>query len=182
MSYNNYMLMHYIALGICIFLLLVTILLFFLLRIPEAFGFLTKLTEKKAIKKIQKQNEQVKRLRESEQLGEKETERISPSGRLIEDRMGATVITEKIDTEQLGGSETVLLDGNAGDKTLSKTVDNKAGLSSQNSETMLLDAQQMPYTFQSETTPLPDIGLSEEKGYARVVQEIIFIHTTEIII
>lgn len=57
MTYSNYMLMYYIALAATIVLLLVTILLFFVLRIPKAFNDLTGRTERKAIKSINEQRE-----------------------------------------------------------------------------------------------------------------------------
>ena len=59
MTYSNYMLMYYIALAATIVLLLVTVLLFFVLRIPKAFNDLTGRTERKAIKSINESKQTV---------------------------------------------------------------------------------------------------------------------------
>lgn len=156
MSYNNYMLMYYIALAVCILLLIVAVILFFVLNIPKAFGDITGRTAKKAIRNIKEQEERNKIQRE--------TERVSRSGRIIEDTAGNTVITEKIATDNLTySSETIVLENAAG-------------------ETTVLEENMIPGKDSMETAPLDESDVAETKqGYCREIQSIILIHTAEII-
>lgn len=184
MSYENYMLLYYISLAACIVLFLVTVLLFFVLRIPKAFGDITGRTARKAIKSINEQNEKAKIQRETERMGAKETDRISGSGRIIEENPGNTVVTEKIQTENLGYSAetTVLSENAAGETTL---LESRAGettvLEGSAGETTVLDADSMPGILTEETAPLNEAGIVSEEGFCREIQSILFIHTTEII-
>ncbi len=113
-------------------LLIVSIILFFSLRIPKVIGDLTGATARKAIQNIREQNEKTgdKAYKISPINLErgKLTDKISPSGNLIpqsDSHIGAGVATEKIGTDNLApayadetdvlnmnplGSETTLLD------------------------------------------------------------------------
>lgn len=130
-----YEIYRYIFLGgtiVTAIMLVVTIILFFSLRIPKVIGDLTGSTARKAIKNIREQNEKTgdKAYKVSPVNLErgKLTDKISPSGNLIpqsDSHLGAGVGTEKIGTDNLAptyaaetdvlnmnpqGSETTLLD------------------------------------------------------------------------
>lgn len=164
MTYEQYRLMFSASLAACIIFFLLTVILFFALRIPRAFGDITGLTRKKAIKNINKQNERAKI------SGSGGTDRISASGRIISEETGNTIITEKIETDRLGGiRETTVLSGSAGETAV---------LDGQNAgETILLTENMAPVS--AETEPLePE---TDDGGFAREIQSIVFIHTDEII-
>ena len=168
MTYEQYQLMFYIALIACIIFFLLTVVLFFALKIPKAFGDITGLSRKKAIKNINEQSEKEKK----SHVSSKQTDRISPSGRIISDYTGNTVITEKIETTQIaGGQDTTLLSGS----TAETTVLNGFGAG----ETTLLTEDTI--FMAAETKPLEPQQMIEEKGFAREIQSIIFIHTDEIV-
>lgn len=167
MTYEQYQLMFYIALAACIILFLLTVILFFVLRIPKVFGDITGLSRKRAIKNINEQSEKAKMSHGSTE----KTDRISPSGRIISDYTGNTVITEKIETARIAGSEeTTVLSGNVGETT----VLDSAGAG----ETTLLTENMAPAAAETE-----QLGqqMTKVKGFAKEVQSIIFIHTDEIV-
>lgn len=168
MTYEQYQMMFYIALAACIILFLLTVILFFALKIPRAFGDITGLSRRKAIKNINEQNENAKQ----SNANSNETDRISPSGRIISDYTGNTVITEKIETAQMeGGQETTVLSQNAGETT----VLNGFG----SGETTLL-TENIMFTAAG-TEPFKNLKIALEQGFAREIQSIVFIHTDEIV-
>lgn len=178
MTYEQYQLMFYIALVACIILFLLTVILFFVLKIPRAFGDVTGLSRKKAIKNLNEQSEKAK----NSQRGSEETDRISPSGRIISNYTGNTVITEKIETEQIAqNQETTLLSGSTAETALlsknagETTVLNGFGAG----ETTLLTENTI--FIEAKTKPLEIPETSMEKGFANEIQSIIFIHTDEIV-
>lgn len=178
MTYEQYQLMFYIAFVSCIILFLLTVVLFFALKIPRAFGDITGLSRKKAIKNLNEQSEKAK----ISGSGSEETDRISPSGRIISDYTGNTVITEKIETERItGGNETTLLSGSTAETTvLSGNMGETTALNGFGAgETTLLTENTM--FAMSGTEPLEPIGAVVEKGFAKEIQSIIFIHTEEIV-
>ena len=216
MTYSNYMLMYYIALAATIVLLLVTVLLFFVLRIPKAFNDLTGRTERKAIKSINEQREAGKLSHdtagaETDRMGMPATDKISESGRILDENPANTVVTEKIQTDTLAGSaettvlqdgsgETTLLSDNtqAGETTLLQPQMNQSStqmeaphmayrLSSPqySGETTLLDESQRQEVFGNETAPLTgakaDTAVPAE-GFVREIKNITFIHTAEIVL
>ena len=105
MSYEVY---RYIFIGaaiLCGAMLITSILLFILLKIPKVIGDLTGRTARKAIENIRNQNESSgdKTYRSSlvNQARGKLTDKISPSGRLMRnptDHLGGAMATEKIGT------------------------------------------------------------------------------------
>ncbi len=104
----------------------VTIILFFTLRIPATFGYLTGITRKKAINDIRKKNE-----------GSGQTsDRLLPDGRVrrsVTAKIGGVDITSKIQTskvKQKSTEETTLLNSGTEETTL---------LQSRQGETVLLD-------------------------------------------
>ena len=178
MTYEQYQMMFYIALTACIILFLLTVILFFVLKIPRVFGDITGLSRKKAIRNINEQSEKAKIFHESEN----ETNRVSPSGRIISDYTGNIVITEKIPTKRVTkGQETVVLSGNTGETTL---LPGNAG-----ETTVLTDFDVGETTLLTENMAFPTVETEQSeqlqiamtKGYAREIQSIVFIHTDEII-
>ncbi len=164
MTYDVY---RYIFIGGAILagvLLVVSVLLFFLLKIPHVLGDLTGRNARKAIENIRNQNEiSGDKLYKTSQVNRergKLTDKISPSGSLMRDPsgvlgFGGAMATEKISTQQLlpESNETAVLDA-ADETTL---------LNSETGETTLLDAQ-------------PD-----ETPVFQIEYVITYIHTEEVI-
>lgn len=194
------MLMYYIALAATIVLLLVTILLFFVLRIPKAFNDLTGRTERKAIKSINEQREAGKLSHdtagaETDRMGMPATDKISESGRILDENPANTVVTEKIQTDTLAGSaettvlqdgsgETTLLSDNtqAGETTLLQPQMNQSS-PQYSGETTLLDESQRQEVFGNETAPLTGADTTAQaEGFVKEIENITFIHTAEIVL
>ena len=178
MTYSNYMLMYYIALAATIVLLLITVLLFFVLRIPKAFNDLTGRTERKAIKSINEQREAGKlshdtAAAQTDRMGMPATDRISESGRILDEHPANTVVTEKIQTDTLGGSaETTLLQ-----PQMNQSSPQYSG------ETTLLDESQRQEVFGNETAPLTGADTTAQaEGFVKEIENITFIHTAEIVL
>ena len=200
MTYSNYMLMYYIALAATIVLLLVTVLLFFVLRIPKAFNDLTGRTERKAIKSINEQREAGKLSHdtagaETDRMGMPATDKISESGRILDENPANTVVTEKIQTDTLAGSaettvlqdgsgETTLLSDNtqAGETTLLQPQMNQSS-PQYSGETTQLDESQRQEVFGNETAPLTGADTTAQaEGFVKEIENITFIHTAEIVL
>lgn len=165
MTYEMY---RYVFLGAaiaCGVFLVISIVLFFTLRIPKVISDLTGRTARKAIESIRMQNEQSgdKSYQSSAVNLErgKLTDKISQSGRLVPrdaTPFGTGVITEKISTQQLDVEEP------AGETALLSPAEETSVLNSGIGETAVLDA--------SEQTVAQAFT---------VEHEITFIHTTEVI-
>ena len=164
MSYEIY---RYIFIGaaiLCGAMLITSILLFILLKIPKVIGDLTGRTARKAIENIRNQNESSgdKTYRSSlvNQERGKLTDKISPSGRLIRnptDLLGGAMATEKIGTQQLVSDETMVLDSGNETTVLTGELDNSG----------------------NETTLLSQTDISN--NVFEIEYEITYIHTNEII-
>ncbi len=166
MTYEMY---RYVFLGAaiaCGVFLVISIVLFFTLRIPKVISDLTGRTARKAIESIRMQNEQSgdKSYQSSAVNLErgKLTDKISQSGRLVPrdaTPFGTGVITEKISTQQLPVEEPV------GETALLSPAEETSVLDSGVGETAVLAAseQAAPQEF-------------------TVEYEITFIHTTEVIV
>lgn len=164
MSYEVY---RYIFIGaaiLCALMLITSILLFILLRIPKVIGDLTGRTARKAIENIRSQNESSgdKTYRSSlvNQERGKLTDKISPSGRLIRnptDLLGGAMATEKIGTQQLVSDETAVLDSGNETTVLTGELTNPA----------------------NETTVLSQDDVSN--NIFEIEYEITFVHTNEVI-
>lgn len=161
-------------------LLFVTVLLFFVLKIPEVYGDLSGRTAKKAIENIRQRNEQQEKNGQNE-IGEKrvgKTDKISPSGRLLSHtgKLAVGPKTEKIPTNCLtedkkNSQETVLLQpegSSPGETTLLQSEESDVG------ETTLLQSQDNDF---GETTVL-----SETQSIYGIEYEITFMESKEIII
>ncbi|MBQ9975822.1 MAG: hypothetical protein IJP16_04865 [Clostridia bacterium] len=115
MTYEIY---RYIFLGsavLCGIMVAVSIVLFFVLRIPSVIGDLTGLTAKKGIENIRNKNESTgEKVYKSSTVNRERgriTDKISPSGRIdraYTDSIGGAMSTEKLSTEQLSGDTDVL--------------------------------------------------------------------------
>lgn len=164
MSYEIY---RYIFIGaaiLCGAMIVTSILLFILLKIPKVIGDLTGRTARKAIENIRNQNESSgdKTYRSSlvNQERGKLTDKISPSGRLIRnptDLLGGAMATEKIGTQQLVSDETAVLDSGNETTVLSGELENTG-----NEITVLTQAEIPSNVFEIE-------------------YEITYIHTNEVI-
>lgn len=167
-------------------LLLVTVLLFIVLKIPTVIGDLTGATARKAIANIRNQNEvSGEKTYKSSQVNRERgtlTDKISMSGNLIRNRsgvIGGAMATEKISTQKLdvyepseettvlssGGNETTVLNM-GGNET---TVLNIAG----GGETEVLSGgMNIGETMVLNTVPM---------GIFEIEYEITYIHTDEVI-
>ena len=164
MSYEIY---RYIFIGaaiLCGAMIVTSILLFILLKIPKVIGDLTGRTARKAIENIRNQNESSgdKTYRSSlvNQERGKLTDKISPSGRLIRnptDLLGGAMATEKIGTQQLVSDETTVLDSGNETTVLTGELENSG----------------------NETTLLSQTDISN--NVFEIEYEITYIHTNEII-
>ena len=164
MTYDIY---RYIFMGGAVLagiMFVLSVLLFFLLKIPHVLGDLTGRNARKAIENIRNQNESSgDKLYKTSQVNRergKLTDKISPSGSLMRDPSGVlggggAMATEKISTQELPpeANETTVLD----------TANETTVLNSEAGETTLLDAQ-------------PDAAPVFQIEY-----EITFIHTDEVI-
>lgn len=160
MSYEIYRYIFYGGAILAGVMLVATVILFFVYKIPTVIGDLTGANARKAIENIRNQNESSgDKLYKTSQVNRergKLTDKISPSGSLMKDPSGhfaGAMATEKISTQELPPEETTVLDA-ANETTVLDT--------SGTGETTLLDAVDTPATFQIEF-------------------EITFIHTDEVI-
>lgn len=204
MTYEIY---RYIFMGGAILsgiMFVVSVLVFFLLKIPTVIGDLTGANARKAIENIRNQNENTgdKTYRTSQVNRErgKLTDKISASGRLIKnpsDSLHGAMGTQKISTQQLapdGANETTVLTGEltGGAETTLLTPEYTGG-----AETTLLTPE---YTGGGETTVLTQeyaggaettlLSADMVGGVANVAvpdaqfvveYEITYIHTNEVI-
>lgn len=140
-------------------LLVLTVVLFFVLKVPQLIGYLSGATARKAIEDIRQQSEKnASAYAPSKNAARgKLTDKISPSGRLLHNTgtLGMTVVTEKIGTQNLqplsgnettvfsneGGAETTLLSNVSGPET---TVLNADMMQTENGQTELLQQRVLP--------------------------------------
>lgn len=160
MSYEIYRYIFYGGAILAGVMLVATVILFFLYKIPTVIGDLTGANARKAIENIRNQNESSgDKLYKTSQVNRergKLTDKISPSGSLLKDPSGqfaGAMATEKISTQKLPPEETTVLD--VANET---TVLGNTGAG----ETTVLTVEDAPAIFQIE-------------------YEITFIHTDEVI-
>lgn len=160
MSYEIYRYIFYGGAILAGVMLVATVILFFVYKIPTVIGDLTGANARKAIENIRNQNESSgDKLYKTSQVNRergKLTDKISPSGSLMKEPSGhfaGAMATEKISTQELPPEETTVLD--VSNET---TMLDNAGAG----ETTVLEAVDVPVTFQIE-------------------YEITFIHTNEVI-
>lgn len=178
LSYENFRLIFLVALIACGVMAAVTVVLFFVLKIPKVISDLTGRTARKAIEDIRKQNEETgdktfKSSAVNAQRG-KLTDKISPSGRLQHREptpFGTGAITQKISTSRLAPQEP------ASETTVLSAVDETTVLSSECGETSVLSSSDF-----GETTVLGAAETAVQTGVAFTVEyEITYIHTGEVI-
>lgn len=177
MTYEMYRSIFLWAAVACGVLFVVTLTLFFVLRIPKIVSDLSGRTARKGIENIRMQNEQTgdKTYRSSPvnlQRG-KLTDKISPSGRLVpraDTPFGTGTITQKISTQKIpqnGGNETTVLpDGNETTVRADET-------------TVLNEQPTPPNAYYGETSVL-NMPVQTAQIF-EVEYEITFIHTAEVI-
>lgn len=191
MTYEVYMMIFEVGRILAILMFVVSLVLFFVLKIPAVIGDLSGATARKAIENIRNQNEEsgdkaYKSSAVNKERG-KLTDKISPSGSLHttpSDKLGFSMRTEKISTQRLdvedvgettvlsAANETTVLSSNAGETEVLNEAPSF-------NETTLLSPDLM------NTTGEVDCGntakLSPVLDYFEIEQEITFIHTQEII-
>lgn len=169
MSYEIYRYIFYGGAILAAVMLAVTVLLFFVYKIPTVIGDLTGVNARKAIENIRNQNESSgDKLYKTSQVNRergKLTDKISPSGSLMRDPSGilggGAMATEKISTQELPQvDETTVLESN--ETTVLSANETTVLDFSGTGETTVLVAEDIPAVFQIE-------------------YEITFIHTDEVI-
>ena len=178
MTYDIY---RYIFIGaavLCGIMLVLSVVIFFALKIPKVISDLTGATARKAIKNIREQNEasgdKIYKASAFNQARGKLTDKISPSGRIVQqssNTMGFGVGTTKIETQQLldeqPANETTVL---ANETTV---LANETTVLSADGTTVL--SNEAP---RGETTVLDEV---QNQAEFTIEYEITFIHTDEII-
>lgn len=175
MTYDNYRLIFIVGAIACGIMVVVSIILFIALKIPNIIGDLSGRNAKKAIENIRKQNENSggKGYRSSAVNLErgKVTDRITPSGKLQKrgNTSGFGMRTEKISTMKLEA-----------DAQNQQNVSNETTVLNQNVSNGTTVLEQ---NYANETTVLNQAGAGETTvlGQFMVLEDITFIHTNEFI-
>lgn len=136
MTYDIYRYIFYGGTALAVIMLIISVVLFFVYKIPSVIGDLTGSTAKKAIEDIRNQNESTgNKVYKTSQVNRergKLTDKISPSGSLLRnptDAIGGAMATEKISTQELppesyettvleASNETTVLEQNATETTV----------------------------------------------------------------
>lgn len=162
MSYEIYQYIFYGGTILAVLMLITTVLLFVLLKIPRVIGDLTGANARKAIEKIKNQTETSESGSESFYFNgqrHKLTDKISPSGRILSNHnedTGVVMNTAKISAKDLSGSNETTV------------------LSLDNNETTVLDS-----SLNSQETIVLNQEISQ--SVFEIEYEITFIHTQEFI-
>ena len=154
MTYEIY---RYIFIGAAVLsgiMLLVSVLLFVILKIPQVVGDLSGATARKAIQSIREQTESAADGDGGQPLRHKNlTDKISPSGHLLHHNSGALatgMMTAKISTQELaGGEETTVL---SADETVLLSPDVNNGFSKKENDVavMFVIAKEITYLHSEE--------------------------------
>lgn len=196
MTYDVYMMIFEVGRILAILMFVVSLILFFALKIPAVIGDLSGATARKAIENIRNQNEESGEKAYKSSAVNKErgklTDKISPSGSLHSkpsDKLGFGMKTEKISTQRLDSEdagETTVLSAANETTVLSSSIGETEVLNEAPvfNETTLLSPDMMAPSTESndvqmgfgDTTELPPMP-----GVFVIEQEITFIHTQEII-
>ena len=177
MSYEIYRYIFYGGAILAAVMLAITVILFFVYKIPTVIGDLTGANARKAIENIRNQNENSgDKLYKTSQVNRergKLTDKISPSGSLMRDPSGVlgggAMATEKISTQELPQvDETTVLESN---------------------ETTVLESNETTVLGSNETTVLGNTGAGETTVLVaedtpvtfQIEYEITFTHTDEVI-
>ncbi|MBQ9247981.1 MAG: hypothetical protein IJ171_05275 [Ruminococcus sp.] len=193
MSYDIYRYIFLISAGLAVLCLILSVILFFVLKIPRVIGDLTGSTAKKAIESIRNQNEKSgdkvhKTSYVNKQRG-RITDKMTDSGKLIPTASvneGGAMATAKISTTVLATQaresyEASLLEGNTEETTiLDSSSGNETTVLSQNTgnETTVLSQG-----FYNPNTADETSILSQNEANVFVIEyELTFIHTDEVII
>ena len=208
MTYEGFRYLFIIAAIVAAVMLIVTVLLYFLFKIPSVIGDLSGATARKAIKEIREQNEKTGDKGYSPsaynvQRG-KVTDKISGSGRINRNASSGFggINTSKISTqsliEQAQASETTVLENMQGDSTtvLNPQSNETTVLNQQSNETTVLSPQSNETTVLSpqdtsvETVQLSQCQVSDKPDNSPAVTQdtlfaieydITFINTNEFI-
>jgi len=158
MTYEVYRYIFYGGAVLAAILLVVSVVLFFVLKIPAVIGDLSGATARKAIENIRNQNENSGEKKHGASVVNKArgrvTDKISPSGNLVRNpsaNLGNAFATEKISTQKLVMEESV------GETTVLEMAE----------ETTVL-------SYAGETTLLENVFVIE--------YEITYVHTQEVIV
>lgn len=191
MTYDVYMMIFEVGRILAVLMFVVSLILFFVLKIPAVIGDLSGATARKAIENIRNQNEEsgdkvYKSSTVNKERG-KLTDKISQSGNLHttpSDKLGFGMRTEKISTQRLDVED-------VGETTVLETSNETTVLSSNVGETEVLN--EVP-TYNETTLLTPDMmnvsgkvdfGNTTElpplPRFFEIEQDITFIHTQEII-
>lgn len=185
MTYEVYRYIFYGGMILSCLMLIASVVLFFVLKIPNVIGDLTGANARKAIEEIRNQNQQTgtKTYKPSAVNRErgKVTDKITSSGRLMKNPtndMGghktAKISTQQLDTEMLPADETTVLSDASSETTV---LQEPAG------ETTVLDTAALDTTALDttvlDTTVLP--AMMQQPAVFAIELDITYIHTNEVI-
>ena len=155
---------------------IITVVLFFVLKIPHVIGDLTGSNARKAIENIRNQNEstgeKVYKSSETNIKRGKVTDKITPSGNLIKnpsENIAGAMQTEKIGQDAIGSNETTVLGSAAETTVLNAPAAETTVLNTVSQETTVLNTNQMAS------------AAIEQPAFFAVEYEITYIHTSEVI-
>lgn len=189
MTYDTYMYVFYGGAGLALFFLLLSVVLFIVLKIPSVIGELSGSTAKKAIENIRKQNElgsahsSEASISHGRSAGRKDKNSYRETTVIAKshDSYSDAFLTTKIGTEQLASDakksyETTLLDNTAASET---TVLNETEY---NETTVLNETKYNDTTVLNEMEYRDTTVLQQSAAQSFSIEyEIILIHTNEII-
>ncbi len=177
MSYEAYRYIFIISAILCGIMLVASIIVFFVLKIPKVISDLSGLTAKKAIKNIREQNERTgDKVYSGSQVNRDRgrlTDKMTPSGNIMQkttDKFNGGMRTQKIATQNL---ETEVL---TNETTVLSTANETTILESESAQTTVLN--QETTVLQNETTILSN---NSYDGSFKIEIDITYIHTNEII-
>lgn len=197
LTYDQFVLIQNVALILAGIFFLVTIILFFALKIPAVIGDLSGATARKAIENIRNQNESTGDKGHSSSAVNVErgklTDKISNSGKILHapsDKLGVGMKTEKISTQRLTDdpNETTVLYSGGNETTVLSDMNTGAGettlLNEPAGETTLLSEINFGETSKlTEEVPLTQVTPSAPVMNIFVIErDITFIHSQEVIV
>ncbi len=190
MTYDTYRIIFYIAIVLAPFFFLISVLLFFVLKIPECLGIISGRTDRKAVEEIRNRIRNGIPVNSSDNVRKHKKERASEKAQPQSfDSYGKTIMTSKLKTGQLANAAMESYQNNyAGDGSGNVTTTLNEDVSNQTTD--LNDQEQGGISFPSqnqymETTELNYSNSANQwqTDYSDFVveYELIFIHTNEVI-
>lgn len=183
MGYDEFITVFYVALALCIIMFVVSVVLFFKLRIIAVIGDLTGTTAKKEIESMREQNRtsgnKAHKPSPVNQARGKLTDKMTPSGKL-KSRSSNLIIstgTGKIQTAELISETTVLSDDTSAETTVLETANETTVLSCAPETTVLVSGEEKAAESVASVTA-KKLAIKASDVF-EIEDDIIFTHTSE---